>query len=105
MVYFLYKNKPIFKFEFDPAKSQTNKVKHGIDFVEAQELWKDEDLIESDAYSKTEKRFAALGKIRDKHYVAFFTNRKGYTRIISVRRARNKEVVLYEQKKANSRGT
>jgi uncharacterized DUF497 family protein len=25
-------------FEFDPAKSEANKVKHGIDFEEAQEL-------------------------------------------------------------------
>jgi len=29
------------EFEFDPAKSATNKVKHGLDFVEAQELWRD----------------------------------------------------------------
>ena len=33
-------------FEFDPAKSALNKDKHGIDFVEAQALWKDEDRIE-----------------------------------------------------------
>jgi uncharacterized DUF497 family protein len=29
------------KFEFDPAKSASNKDKHGIDFVEAQVLWAD----------------------------------------------------------------
>jgi uncharacterized DUF497 family protein len=28
-------------FEFDPTKSATNKVKHGIDFVEAQKLCED----------------------------------------------------------------
>ena len=27
-------------FEYDPAKSTTNKAKHGIDFDEAQVLWK-----------------------------------------------------------------
>ena len=26
-------------FEFDPHKSASNKIKHGIDFVEAQALW------------------------------------------------------------------
>jgi uncharacterized DUF497 family protein len=26
-------------FEFDENKSATNKIKHGIDFTEAQKLW------------------------------------------------------------------
>jgi len=30
----------MFTFEFDEAKSQSNLEKHGIDFVQAQELWK-----------------------------------------------------------------
>lgn len=34
------------EFEFDEAKSQANKVKHGIDFVAAQALWDDPDRIE-----------------------------------------------------------
>ena len=29
------------EFEFDQAKSEANRLKHGIDFVQAQELWKD----------------------------------------------------------------
>ena len=32
-------------FEFDEAKSAANKTKHGIDFVSAQELWKDDELV------------------------------------------------------------
>ena len=28
------------QFEFDPAKSAANRDKHGIDFVEAQGLWR-----------------------------------------------------------------
>jgi uncharacterized DUF497 family protein len=28
-------------FEFDPLKSSSNKVKHGIDFEEARYLWLD----------------------------------------------------------------
>jgi len=27
------------EFEFDDAKSQANLLKHGIDFIEAQEMW------------------------------------------------------------------
>ena len=30
------------KFEYDENKSQINKQKHGIDFLEAQNLWQDE---------------------------------------------------------------
>ncbi|MGH9625589.1 MAG: BrnT family toxin, partial [Bryobacteraceae bacterium] len=33
-------------FEFDREKSAVNKDKHGIDFEEAQELWRDSDLLE-----------------------------------------------------------
>jgi hypothetical protein len=28
-------------FEFDETKSESNKKKHGIDFIKAQELWED----------------------------------------------------------------
>ncbi len=33
------------EFEFDPVKSKANRKKHGIDFLEAQVLWADPDLI------------------------------------------------------------
>ena len=36
-------------FEYDPAKSVTNKAKHGIDFDEAQVLWKDARMLEAPA--------------------------------------------------------
>lgn len=33
-----------------PAKSDANLVKHGIDFVDAQTLWSDPDLLEIPLY-------------------------------------------------------
>ena len=33
-------------FEFDPAKSKANMQKHGIDFEQAQALWRDTDGLE-----------------------------------------------------------
>ena len=33
------------RFEYDPAKSAANKAKHGIDFAEAQELWRDDKAL------------------------------------------------------------
>jgi len=36
----------MYGFEYDNKKSTSNLKKHGIDFVRAQELWNDPDLIE-----------------------------------------------------------
>jgi uncharacterized protein len=42
------------EFEFDPLKSAINKAKHGIDFIEAQVLWKSKHirLGAKDAFEK-----------------------------------------------------
>jgi len=42
----------IMAFEFDPGKSDRNLAKHGIDFVEAQRLWNDQNLLEIPARTK-----------------------------------------------------
>jgi len=83
-------------FEFDLKKSDTNKDKHGITFVEAQEIWNDPDLLEIPAKTTDEPRFLVIGKIDDKHWTGIITYRDDNIRIISVRRARNEEVELYE---------
>ncbi|WP_419655738.1 conserved uncharacterized protein, DUF497 [Desulfosarcina variabilis str. Montpellier] len=83
-------------FEFDPKKSENNKIKHGIDFVEAQELWNDIDLLEIPAKTTDEARFLVIGKIDEKHWTGIITYRNDNIRIISVRRARNEEIELYE---------
>jgi len=83
-------------FEFDPKKSDSNKNKHGIDFLEAQALWNDFDLLEIPAKTTDEVRFLVIGKIEAKHWTGIITYRNGNIRIISVRRARNEEIELYE---------
>jgi uncharacterized protein len=84
------------KFEFDPKKSDANKAKHGIDFIEAQELWNDIDYLEIPAKTTDESRFLVIGKISEKHWTGIITYRNENIRIISMRRARNEEIVLYE---------
>ncbi|MEL6354840.1 MAG: BrnT family toxin [Cyanobacteria bacterium J06627_28] len=83
-------------FEFDERKSLSNKEKHGIDFVEAQILWKDEHRLEVPARTVTESRFVVIGEVKSKVWAAVVTYRDENTRIISVRRARKREVELYE---------
>jgi len=45
------------EFEFDNSKSEVNKEKHGIDFIEAQSLWDDPDRVEVPARNVDEPRF------------------------------------------------
>ncbi|WP_303287208.1 BrnT family toxin [Marinobacter sp. SS8-8] len=84
------------EFEFDEAKSQANLNKHGINFVAAQELWKDPYLLEIRAKSEDERRLGLIGKIDERYWSAIVTYREGRIRLISVRRSRKKEVELYE---------
>ena len=83
-------------FEFDPHKSERNKDKHGIDFVEAQLLWSDSRSIGFPGKSDDEPRFAMIAELDSKLWVAFYTVREEKIRIISVRRARKAERKLYE---------
>ncbi len=83
-------------FEFDPMKSAANKLKHGIDFEEAADVWNDERLIEIPALTVDEQRFLAIGTIAGKHWAAVYTKRGDAIRLISARRARKSEVEIYE---------
>ena len=83
-------------FEFDHAKSETNRIKHGIDFAKAQRLWDDSDHLEIPARSTGESRWVVIGRIDARVWSAIVTRRRGFIRIISVRRARQAEEALYE---------
>lgn len=83
-------------FEFDPEKSESNRDKHGIDFNDAQALWRDPDLLEIPAKTIDEPRYLVIGRINGKHWSGIITYRQNTIRIISVRRSRTEEVLLYE---------
>ena len=85
------------EFEYDPAKSEMNKGKHGIDFENAKALWADPRGIEAPSRHEGEPRFVRIAKIESKLWVAIFTYRETNIRIISVRRGREKEELLYEE--------
>ncbi|MFN2353687.1 MAG: BrnT family toxin [Desulfopila sp.] len=85
------------EFEYDPNKSEANKVKHGIDFKEAQALWNDPDLLEIPSKNvQDEPRYLVIGKIGNTHWSAIITYRNTSVRIFSVRRSRDNEVNYYE---------
>lgn len=86
------------KFEYDPHKSQSNKLKHGLDFEEAKALWDDVDRLEAPIFRPGEERFLLIGSIDGKPWTAIITYRGVGVRIISVRRSHPEELRAYEQK-------
>ena len=83
-------------YEYDISKSRKNKEKHGIDFEDAQALWDDPDLLEIPARTEDEPRFMVIGRIGETSWSGIVTYRGSKIRIISVRRSRAEEVILYE---------
>ena len=86
-------------FEYDADNSQVNLDKHGIDFLKAQALWRDAQLLEIRARSDEEPRYLAIGLIGLKHWSEVFTYRSGVIRLISVRRSPRSELELYESER------
>lgn len=86
----------MYHFEYDDPKRTSNLKKHGIDFVTAQELWGDPDLVEIQAKSNIESRYLIIARLSGKHWSAVITYRGSTIGIISVRRSRQSEVELYE---------
>lgn len=84
------------EFEFDPGKSALNKKKHRLDFIEAQALWDDLDLVEIPILTVDEPRYLVIGVIEGKHWSGVITYRDERIRIISVRRSRMEEREIYE---------
>jgi uncharacterized DUF497 family protein len=83
-------------FEFDEQKSSTNKLKHGIDFIEAQRIWDDPERVETPARTSEESRIMIIGRIGQEIWAGIYTVRNNTVRVISVRKARKDEKEIYE---------
>jgi len=84
-------------FEFDEAKSHSNNIKHGIDFLNAQKLWEDPYCMIIPARNVDEPRFLIIARIGNEIWSAIYTLRGKVIRIISVRRSRQNEKELYKR--------
>ena len=90
-------------YEWDEGKSQLNKRKHGISFTQAKVLFEDpKHLILRAKLVQEETRLAVIGMFEGKLWTCIVTERDDSIRIISCRRAREKEARIYEQAKENS---
>ena len=83
-------------YEWDDAKNQFNRVKHGIDFADIERFdWDHAVSIPSDRHG--ESRIAAIGSLDGHLHFVMYTIREPNRRIISLRRASDKERELYDR--------
>lgn len=89
------------KVEWDPAKNAENQDKHGLSFEDAAELFSSgRDYLEifDAVHSALEDRFIAIGLVRSGVIVIIWTEQDEDTiRIISARRATNRERLMYRK--------
>lgn len=86
------------QFEWDEAKRAGNLAKHGIDFVDAMEMFAAPMFVKSDERKDYgEPRWQGLGIVQGRLMVVAYTKREPNTvRIISLRKANRREKDFYQ---------
>jgi uncharacterized protein len=86
------------EFEWSQAKSETCLGERGFDFAYAVRVFLDPDrLVEPDTrFDYGEPRYRVLGRIEGRIFVLVYTPRGKRFRVISARKANQKEVWRYE---------
>jgi len=87
------------KFEWDSQKRLLNIAKHGIDFVDAIQIFQDQDRIEAESTQGGELRFKTIGMLNSLVIFLVYTLRGSSKRIISARRASRNERQIYIEAK------
>ena len=84
-------------FEWDEAKREANLVKHGVDFVDALEVFADPRRVEriDQRREYAEERRQAVGMVRGQVLFVVYTLRGEVRRLISARRASSNERRAY----------
>jgi len=86
------------KFEWDEQKNRINIRKHGISFEDVKAIFEDVRITAVDTrQSYGEIRKISLGMIYGRVCVVVYTERKGVTRIISARKANQREKRRYNE--------
>ena len=87
------------ELEWDEAKRRANYAKHRLDFRDAEQVFQGITLTaEDDRQDYGGKRFISLGLLEEMVVVVVHTARSEKTRIISMRKANQREKQAYEEK-------
>ncbi|KZY37245.1 hypothetical protein A3731_33845 [Roseovarius sp. HI0049] len=82
-------------FEWDEDKRKLTLEKHGLDFVDAAEVFAEDHLVLK-GRSEIEQRRIAIGSVNGVAIAVVFTMRDETIRIITARRARRNEREAYD---------
>ena len=82
------------RYDWDETKRLSNIEKHGVDFVSAESFEWDAAFITA-SQSSNEPRLVALGPIGERLHVLVYSIETRTVRIISLRKANKREVLLY----------
>lgn len=86
-------------FEWDDDKNKINIQKHGFDFSDAKHIFEDPYLVLEDKRKDYgEKRFIAVGWINSRLVILIYTKRKQNYRIISLRKANEREKKKFQNR-------
>jgi hypothetical protein len=93
-------------FEWDEAKRSANIAKHGIDFMDAQEMFAGPMFVLSDTRKEYgEARQIGFGFVHGRLMAMVFIEREpGIIRIISARKANRREKIYFEETLADQLG-
>lgn len=88
------------EFEWDEKKAETNRRKHGIEFLDAVFVFDDERAVTLLDEHPAEERYVTFGMDAHGRVLAVsFVIRGGTIRIISARKATSRERAQYEDKR------
>ncbi len=83
-------------YEFDEAKDQSNRTKHGLSLADVHDFdWETAVVTEDIRVRYAEPRYAAAGLIGDRLHIVVYCLREETIRIISLRKANAREVKRY----------
>lgn len=91
-------------YEWDEAKRRANLAKHGVDFADlARFAWDSHEAEPDTRRDYGEDRWIARGLIDGRLHIAVFTLRAGRIRIISLRKANNREMAGWTARRRTTR--
>jgi uncharacterized DUF497 family protein len=86
-------------FEWDQRKNNSNYLKHGLDFEDARTVFEGPIItFEDDRSDYGEKRFITLGELEGRVVTMVHTIRNPNIRIISMRKANEREKKIYQKR-------
>jgi hypothetical protein len=87
------------KYEWDAVKDRANRIKHGLSFEDAEFVFNGKTVtFNDDRAGYSERKFITLGALAGRVVVIAHTPRRGKTRIISMRKANEREKKIYKKR-------